>query len=94
MLDDADAARWRSRRSTLVTRAVAEIGRTTTEGWPYLTPEVQLFYKAKPHDQLPKDEIDFAAALPLLDQPARRWLDEALALTLPDHHWRAALAGA
>jgi len=33
----------------------------------------------------PKDEQDFAAALPVLDAARRRWLAEALA---EDHPWR------
>lgn len=67
------------------------LGRRTAEGWPYLAPEVQLFYKAKPADQDPKDEIDFAASAPLLGRRAAEWLDNALSLTIPEHHWRGTL---
>ncbi|MGC5334453.1 nucleotidyltransferase domain-containing protein [Micromonospora sp. DT62] len=91
MIDNADGRHWHSRRHPAVTLPVDRLGRRTREGWPYLAPEVQLHYKAKPANQLAKDEIDFAAALPLLSQPACRWLDDALGTTLPDHHWRRAL---
>lgn len=91
MLDNSDGEQWYSRRHAMVTRPLSKLGRYTDDGWPYLAPEVQLFYKAKPGNQLAKDEIDFAAALPHLDEPARRWLDEALKVVIPDHHWRAAL---
>lgn len=91
MLDEADGGQWHSRRNSAVSMPVAEMGRTNPDGWPYLAPEVQLFYKAKADQQLPKDEIDFAAALPLLEPRARGWLDAALGETVPQHHWRASL---
>lgn len=91
MIDEADGGWWRSRRDPAVTLPLARFGRRTHEGWPYLAPEVQLYYKAMPEGQRAKDEIDFAAALAHLDGPARRWLDDALDVTIPDHHWRAAL---
>ena len=89
MLDEADGDEWTSRRDARIHRPIASLGRLTADGTPILAPEVQLFYKAK--RKLPKDEIDFAAALPLLDSDARRWLDRSLALTAPSHPWRAAL---
>ena len=92
MLDEADGERWWSRRNRRVTRPVAELGRRTADGWPYLAPEVQLFYKATSAEVRAKDRSDFAVALPLLDEPARRWLDHALAVTSPGHPWRDALA--
>ncbi|WP_241998773.1 hypothetical protein [Kribbella sp. VKM Ac-2569] len=91
MLDNTDGNHWFSRRDPRVRRPISDLARETSEGWPYLTPEIQLFYKAKPTNQLPKDEIDFSAALPLLDSTQRAWLDNALNLTLPNHHWRTAL---
>ena len=55
--------------------------------------EVQLFYKAK--DPRPKDETDFAAALPVLDPSQRLWLSEGLALVYGQQHpWWAPLQGA
>lgn len=93
MLDEADGDQWRSRRDARVQRPVSTLGLRTDDGIPFLVPEVQLFYKAKPNGQLPKDEVDFAAALPVLGPPARQWLDEALAMTVPSHPWRNALHG-
>ncbi|MGW7682467.1 nucleotidyltransferase domain-containing protein [Kribbella sp. NPDC054772] len=90
MLDEADGGEWTSRRDARIHRPVASLGIRTDRGIPVLAPEVQLFYKSK--RKLPKDEIDFAAVLPLLDSEARRWLDESLALTAPSHPWRAALS--
>jgi hypothetical protein len=46
-----------------------------------------LLLKAK--QPRPKDEADFAAFLPRLDEPARRWLADALSLLHPGHPWLA-----
>ena len=48
------------------------MGTRGQDGIPYLRPEVQLFYKAKA--PRPKDEIDLAAALPVLGPTAIDWL--------------------
>lgn len=87
MLDEADGDEWHSRRDARIHRPVSSLGVRTTTGMPILAPEIQLFYKAK--DTRPKDEVDFAAALPFLDEDRRRWLDAALSVTRPDHRWRA-----
>jgi hypothetical protein len=89
MLDEAEGDVWTSRRDARIRRPIRSIGVRAEDGTPILAPEIQLFYKAK--RRLPKDEADLAAALPLLDVEERRWLDQALALTSPDHPWRARL---
>ncbi|THV30005.1 nucleotidyltransferase domain-containing protein [Glycomyces paridis] len=91
MLDESEGGQWVSRRDPRIRRPVAAIGRTGPDGLPYLAPEIQLFYKAK--GLRPKDEADFAAALPVLDSPQRRWLRESLALTHPGHVWIDRLEG-
>lgn len=85
MLDASEGAEWVSRRNPAVRRAVAGLGAVSVDGIPYLTPEVQLFAKAR--GTRPKDEQDFAAALPILDDAQRRWLREALATTYDRHPW-------
>jgi Aminoglycoside-2''-adenylyltransferase len=90
MLDTTDGEDWVSRRDARIRRPVASLGSRTEDGLPILVPEIQLFYKAK--GMRPKDQADFDAALPHLDETARRWLDTALAMTAPEHPWRAALA--
>ena len=47
---------------------------------------------APPADALMHAHHDFAAALPLLDAPARQWLRDALVRIHPEHHWIAMLA--
>lgn len=76
MLDESHEDLWVSRRSLLVHRPIAELGAVSADGIPYLAPEVQLFYKAK--EPRPKDEQDFAAALPLLGPARRNWLAKAI----------------
>jgi hypothetical protein len=63
----------------------SELIERTAEGIPYGRPEVVLLYKAK-HTR-PKDDADFAAALPLLDAARRDWLRDALELVHPGHRW-------
>jgi hypothetical protein len=91
MLDESAGGDWVSRRDERVRRPVASIGLVTAGGVPYLAPEIQLFYKAE-DERRPKDETDFAAALPLLTEPARQWLSDAISLAYgPAHPWRARL---
>ncbi|WP_374208167.1 MULTISPECIES: hypothetical protein [Streptomyces] len=56
-------------KSTPAVRYLAQGGRTSPSGIPYLAPEVQLFYKAKATRD--KDETDFEAVLPLLEEGQR-----------------------
>jgi len=58
---------------------------TSSDGIPYLTPEIQLFYKAR--GLRPKDETDFAAVLPVLTEAQRHWLADALARVYGEHPW-------
>ncbi|MEU9887907.1 amino acid transporter [Sphaerisporangium sp. NPDC051011] len=85
MLDEADTDEWVSRRDARVRRRLAQLGRVTSTGIPYLSPEVQLFYKAE--NVRAKDEIDFERVVPLLDVGQRAWLASALGLVLPGHAW-------
>ncbi|MFD4139551.1 nucleotidyltransferase domain-containing protein [Streptomyces sp. NPDC058572] len=89
MLDEADGEDWVSRRDPRVRLPLTRLGRVTAQGVPYLTPEVQLFYKAK--QTRGKDEVDFDAVFPLLDTAQREWLLDALNTTAPEHPWRRRL---
>lgn len=89
MLDESDGEDWVSRRNPRVREPIASLGHVSADGVPYLAPEVQLFYKAK--EPRPKDEADFAAALPVLLPEQRHWLSVALADTHGDHPWRRRL---
>jgi hypothetical protein len=90
MVADTDGDRWVFRRDPRITRSVSELTRETTDGVPYLAPEIQLLFKAKSVSR-PKDEDDFATALPHLDRPGRAWLARALEVCAPAHRWLAQL---
>jgi hypothetical protein len=76
------------RRDERIRLRYDEVVVRTDDGIPYLRPEITLLFKAK-HAHEPKNESDFAAVLPLLDQPRRRWLVDAIALAHPGHPWIA-----
>ncbi|MGB3027832.1 nucleotidyltransferase domain-containing protein [Paradevosia shaoguanensis] len=84
MLDDGTAGHWQSRRNAAITRPLAELGARSETGIPYLTAEIQLFYKAK--SPRPKDLLDFEAALPLLADDQREWLAKAITLAYGEGH--------
>mgnify|MGYP007135459534 CR=1 FL=1 len=91
MVADITDDQWLFRRDIRISRPLATIGRRTDDGIPYLTPEIQLLYKAK--TPRPKDEADFARTLPYLDGESRQWLVQALALVHPGHPWLIQLEG-
>jgi Aminoglycoside-2''-adenylyltransferase len=61
----------------------------TDDGIPYARPEIALLYKAA--SSRPKDDADFASALPLLGDAERQWLVQSIALVHPGHHWLQSL---
>jgi len=91
MLEPGDATTWIFRRDSRIHAPRARMIATTGSGIPYLKPEGALLFKAKATTRT-KDEADFAVCLPHLDPRARRWLQEALAITHPGHAWIERLA--
>ncbi|GAA3870344.1 hypothetical protein GCM10022243_39660 [Saccharothrix violaceirubra] len=90
MLAEAEDGTWISRRDPDLRRPIATLGGVDGGGIPFLSPEIQLFYKAK--GLRPKDDADFAAALPVLTADQRAWLADALARTHGEHPWLPLLA--
>ena len=94
-LNPLDGSDWVSRRHAgliVPAAAVAAISagaRGEPAGIPFLVPEIQLLYKAKYHR--PKDDADFAVALPRLDERRRTWLRTALEAYHPGDAWLPAL---
>ena len=82
-----DGDTWICRRDDegRIRRPYSEVIRHTADGIPYAAIETTLLFKAK-HTR-PKDEHDFAQALPLLSADQREWLVEALELIHPGHAW-------
>jgi len=89
MLDECDGGCWVFRRQRSVHRPLAMVMRRTGDGVPYLAPEIQLLYKARPVRE--QDQADFDQVAPRLDAAARSWLREALAKVHPGHLWLRAL---
>ncbi|HEU5344654.1 MAG TPA: aminoglycoside adenylyltransferase [Ktedonobacterales bacterium] len=85
MVADTLDDQWLFRRLPAIRRSVAAIGNSTSDGIPYLVPEIQLLYKAK--GLRPKDEADFRQTLPALSLEQRDWLREALLQAHPQHPW-------
>jgi hypothetical protein len=85
MVIDTNHDQWISRRTAQVCGSLSTLGLVTSDGIPYLAPEIQLFYKAK--ERRPKDEEDFVRTLPALDGTRRAWLAQSLALVHPGHAW-------
>lgn len=76
---------WLCRRDQSITMPYDELILRTSDGIPYLIPEVVLLFKAK--HLRGKDELDFQRILPDLDltrrSRLRRWLEQVH----PDHSW-------
>jgi hypothetical protein len=86
-----DGDTWICRRDPSIRLPYDQIIVTSPDGIPYLVPEIVLLFKAR-HAR-PKDDADFAGALPLLDPARRAWLVAALTRAHPGHRWLSALTG-
>lgn len=89
MLIDVEDGDWVFKRDPRIRRSLSEIGLENSDGTPYLRPEIQLLYKAK--STRPKDDVDFAAVLPMLTGEERSWLKSALSVAYGEHRWMAKL---
>ncbi len=81
---------WVFRRDPRIRLPRERVIAHTPDGIPYARPEITLLFKAK--TPRPKDDADFASAVPLLDRGQREWLAGSIALVHPGHHWLCALA--
>jgi hypothetical protein len=88
-LENVGGGTWTFRRDLRIHQPLADVTTTVASGVRALRPEVQLLYMAKSDE--PKHQLDFDAALPLLDSRARDWLATTLATTHPGHRWREQL---
>jgi hypothetical protein len=84
-----DGLTWICRRDETIRLPYAQIIRHTTDGIPYLAPELVLLFKAK--GDRAKDAEDFVATVPLLTADQRANLAEYLNQVHPGHRWLAEL---
>lgn len=81
---DGTGTRWTFKRDQRIGRPLDHV-LWQRDGIDYLCPEVQLLHKAR--GLRPQDQADFDACLPRLDDAARAWLRDAVALAHPGHPW-------
>jgi hypothetical protein len=81
---------WICRRDGSLRLPYDAVIERTSDGTPYLVPELVLLFKAK--EPRPKDHADFEATLPLLGQARRNALGGWLTRVHPGHPWLARLA--
>lgn len=84
LIGDGDEHDWIYRRDRSVRRPWEETVLSTSEGLPYLAPEVQLLFKSK--TIRPKDTLDAVTVIPQLDPKRSAWLVRHLP---SDHAWLA-----
>jgi hypothetical protein len=85
LLNDSNGTNWLFRRNHSVRLPLAAIGETTSDGIPFLAPEIVLLFKAKRVRE--DDEKDFVSALPGLSPNQRSWLRNGLEVVHPHHPW-------
>lgn len=76
---------WICRRDTEIRLPYSTIIMKTSEGVPYLAPEIVLLFKAKAARE--KDDEDLARVLPLMQTGSRAWLRDSLERVHPGHRW-------
>ncbi|WP_433664682.1 nucleotidyltransferase domain-containing protein [Nocardia sp. CA-128927] len=82
--------RWVCRRDASITLPRDELILHTTDGIPYVIPEVVLLFKAKARRA--KDEADFLDVLPEMDRSRRSRLSGWLSRVHPGHPWLETLS--
>lgn len=91
--EPSDGDTWICRRDPSIRLPYSQLIERTADGIPYGRPEVALLFKAKRSDE-EKNQADFEAVLPRLDERRRGWLRRALTRVHPGHRWLAELEAA
>ncbi len=89
LLTPTNGEAWVFKRNDAIRLPLESVGWEAPDGVSYLKPEVVLLFKAKLCR--PKDVADFRSLVARLDDGARGWLREALAIAHPRHAWLASL---
>jgi hypothetical protein len=84
---DSKGSEWFYRREPKIRGLIHDFGKVTKDGIPYISPEIQLLFKAK-YNSLVKNELDFNNTINLLTTKQKKWLKEALKIEFPTgHNW-------
>jgi aminoglycoside phosphotransferase (APT) family kinase protein len=86
-IGDGDDGHWIYRRDTTIRVAWPDAVLVSSDGIPYLAPELQLLFKST--NIRPKDDIDASVTMPLLEPRRRSWLASHLPAA---HSWQATIA--
>lgn len=84
MIQDVIGGEWLFRRDDTIRGALSGLIVRSDEGWPILSPEIQLLYKGK--SIRTKDQADFDNLLPQLSALQKEWLREKLKQVYGDSH--------
>ena len=79
--------RWTNKRDPGHVADIAEVTFIGDDGIRYSRPEIVMSYKAAL--SRPKDDLDLAATLGVLDAARRDWLRQAVTRQAPEHPWLA-----
>ena len=91
MLMETDGDSWVFRREPTITGPISSLGRIAKSGIPYLSPQIQLLYKAN-NLQINRNNADFKNTLPFLNYEEAAWLRQSLELCYPGHEWISKLS--
>lgn len=89
LLNEVKGEAWLFRRNPRISMPLDRLSRRSSEGIPYLCPEIVLLYKAKNPREY--DAEDFERVRTTLDAQARQWLAAALTACHPGHEWTSRL---
>jgi hypothetical protein len=82
-IGEGDGEHWIYRRNPQIIADWKSAVLNSSDGIPYLAPEIQLLFKSK--DIRDKDDTDAREVIPVLDVPRREWLLDRLP---SEHPWR------
>lgn len=89
LIEERKDGRWFYRWNERIGVNEKDIGRFTSDGIPFIRPDIQLLYKSK--GPRPVDESDLLTVLPRLDVAQRATLSAWISSGDPTHRWIARL---
>jgi len=85
LLNESEGTDWIFRRDSRIRKPKSEIILKTSEGIPYLCPEIVLLYKSK--NPRAKDQMDFDNIIELIETERKEWLMNSLKIIYTEHPW-------